>query len=169
MVGTYYKKRNEFSESHYNLPKQQCLFDIDKIKGEWLTFDINEGKEEATYVEYISLKYSNEENKKFDWNRIKFVALFELKFAMTERVKESMKLNCGTSGWAEFIMAQKLGMRFFYVIANNGQPPFSFFEYDMKIGTYIEIIEKLNYDKFNQTLKKESINYYWKNILKLLM
>lgn len=59
MRGTYYKKRNEFSEVHYLLPAQQCLFDIDKVKGEWLNLEINEGKQEAIYVEYTTLRHLN--------------------------------------------------------------------------------------------------------------
>lgn len=93
MAGTYYKKRNEFSEMHYQLPPQQCLFDIDKIKGEWLNFEINEGKEESTYVEYTTLKNISDNSLKFDVDRIKFIALFELKYCLSERVKNAMELN----------------------------------------------------------------------------
>lgn len=64
-------------------------------------------------------------------------------------------------------MAKKLAMRFFFVVATNGEPPFTFYEYDLKTGVYTQILTKLNYDKLNQTLKKESINYFWKNVLKL--
>jgi len=167
MAGTYFRKRNEFSEAHYDLPKQQCLFDIDRIKGEWLTFDISEGKEEATYVEYTRLKHSSE-LPKFDKSRIKFLALFELKYCFSERVQDAMLLKEGTSAWAEFMMAKDLGMRFFFVVASNGLPPFTFYEFDMISGTYFKIPIKLNYDIGNKSQKKACINYYWKSVLNLL-
>jgi hypothetical protein len=69
---------------------------------------------------------------------------------------------------AEFLMAKKLDMRFFFVVATNGQPPFTFYEYDLTNGVYTEFSQKLDYDKFNNTLKKYAINNYWQNVLKLM-
>lgn len=168
MAGTYYKKRNEFSEAHYLLPVQQGLFDIDKIKGEWLSFEINEGKEEATYVEYNMLKFANEADKRFNTDLIKYLAVFELKYCFAPRVKEAMELKQGTSSYAQFMMAKILGARFFFVVATNGLPPFSFYEYDMETGVYTELPKKLRYDVGNNTQKEACINYYWKEVVKLI-
>lgn len=94
--------------------------------------------------------------------------MFELKYVMCDRVQEAMRLNIGSSGWAEFIMAKKLDMRFFYVIATNGESPFTFYEYDLMTGEYKEAEYKLGYEKGNETLKRETLNWYWKDVLKLM-
>lgn len=167
MQGTYFEKRNEFSEMHYLLPAQQCMFDIDKMKAEWLSFDIDSTKENATYVEYTCLKHGNENYKKFDRERIKWIALFELKYRQCERVKTAMELNEGTASWAIFMLAKQMQARFFFVVATEGKPPFTFYEYDLKDGSYNELNQKLNYDPLNLTLKKETVNHYWSNTLKL--
>lgn len=129
MNKTYYKKRNNFSESHYKLPPAYGMFDIDTMFGEWLSLSDNVGtKQEATYIEYRCLKFDKDENR-FNEDRIKYVAIFELKYHYTENVVKSLDLKPGSPLWATFMLAKKINCRFFVVIATEGKSPFYFCEY----------------------------------------
>lgn len=156
---TYYKPRSEFSEAHYDLPGQCGMFDIDIMKGEWLKLDTISGKEETTFVEYRCLK--NGDNK-FNLDRFKPIAIFELKHHGTNRVKDLLDLPEGKSTWAAFMMSKKLDCRFFIVVATNGKNPFYFFEYD-KLGNRKKHLT-LDYSENN---REDKINKFWKK-LKLL-
>ena len=164
MNQTYYKKRNNFSESHYKLGRTPAMFDIDVMAGEWLELSENRGtKEDATYIEYKCLKFDKDENR-FNSDRIKWTALFELKYTPTERIKKSMELNPGDPLWAIFMLAKKLECRFFLVVATKGESPFYFFEYDTKTN------ERLPYKtmNFNYLIDdQEIIKSFWKNELLL--
>lgn len=159
---TFFQKRNTFSEAHYQLPNGYGMFDIDMVKGEWLNIDIESTKEEATYIEYRKLIHDKSQSK-FDIERFKPVALFELKFKRSDYVvKQFTEFKEGTSAWAELMFCKITNMRFFLVMADNGKPPYKFVEFDMD-GKPISINE-LN---FNNTNVKEMINHFWVNIIKI--
>ena len=79
-----------------------------------------------------------------------------------------MKLSAGTSAWAQFLLSKQIGARFFFVVATNGLPPFNFYEYDMATGEYSHILPPLDYNILNKEEKVKIINWYWKDILKLI-
>ena len=165
MNETYFKKRSDFSEAHYKLGRTPAMFDIDVMVGEWLNLDENRGtKQEATFIEYKCLKFEKDENR-FNDDRIKFNAVFELKYKGTKRVKSSMTLNPGEPLWAAFMLAKKLNSRFFLVVATDGQSPFYFFEYDIKTNKMLEM-KVLNFDY--QIDDPKVIQYFWKNELNLI-
>lgn len=129
MNKTYYSKRNDFSEAHYKLPRNCNMFDIDVMFGEWLELDATVStKENSTYIEYRTLKYDKDESR-FNEDRIKHVAIFELKYKPTDILKDKMVLNPGEPLWAAFMTAKKLKCRFFLVVATEGKSPFHFIEY----------------------------------------
>ena len=158
---TYFSPRNEFSEAHYDLPKQCGMFDIDLLQGQWLNLNMAASKKEAQYVEYRVLRHANT-HLKFNADRIRFEAFFELKFTGTDRVKECLKLPEGKSEWAFFMLAKIVGARFFIVVGTNGEAPFYFFEYTpegeaMKYKTLM----------YNSENRSEAINDFWQNELNL--
>jgi hypothetical protein len=164
MNKTFFSKRNDFSESHYKLPRSFGLFDIDILKAEWLSLKDNLcEKENATYIEYRCLKFDKDENR-FNSDRIKYIALFELKFKGNDILKEKMNMNPGEPLWEVFMTAKKLQCRFFLVVATEGKSPFYFFEYDINTN------QKLTYKtlKFNYEIDdKKIINDFWINELKI--
>lgn len=164
MNKTYYKKRNNFSESHYKLPPNYGMFDIDTMYGEWLSLSDNIGtKQEATYIEYRCLKFDKDENR-FNEDRIKYVAIFELKYHHTENVVNSLDLKPGSPLWATFMMSKQLGCRFFIVVATNGNKPFYFGEFS-HITNKVENWFTLNYDYTIDDPKV--IRDFWTNDLKI--
>ncbi len=135
MNKTYYQKRSDFSEAHYKLGRTPAMFDVDVMHGEWLHLAENRStKENATFIEYECLRFEKDENR-FNGDRIKFTALFELKHTATDRVRSSLKMNPGTPLWAVFMMAKQLQCRFFLVVASDGKSPFHFIEYCIETNT----------------------------------
>ena len=119
-----------FGLAHRKLPVNYGLFDIDSFVGKWLRLSKKEQQERGTFIEYRCLKFDKNENK-FNLDRINFVAMFEQKHKKTERIeKEYKEFKPGTAAWAELMFCQKLGMRFFLVLENNGYYPMEFIEYD---------------------------------------
>ena len=165
MNKTFFQKRNDVSESHYKLPRQCGMFDIDVMRGEWLQLHDNVStKEEATYIEFRCLKFDKDQNR-FNLDRVKHVAIFELKYKGSESLKEKMKLNPGEPLWAIFMTAKKLKCRFFLVVASEGKSPFYFIEYCTATNTIIKPIKKLTFDYKNDN--SEIINKFWNEQLKI--
>lgn len=166
MNKTYYKKRNDFSESHYKLPKSHAMFDIDVLNAKWLDLQKKSNNEDATYVEYRVNSFDHDNN--FEEDRISYVAMFELKFKATQFIKNAMKknneMNIGGPLWAAFMTAKKLNSRFFLVIATEGKAPFYFFEYCTETNIRLPY-KQLNYDytSDNQSLIRD----FWRNKLKI--
>lgn len=158
---TYFKKRNDFSEAHYQLPNQYAMFDIDILKGEWLQLNAESTKEDATYVEYRCLKFDNNENK-LNLDRFKLIAIFELKYKMTDKIKKDISLLPGTSLWGSFMLAKLIKTRFILVIATKGKQPYFFYEFDTN-GKH-KHLGTLKYEK--ETLI-ENINEFWRENLKI--
>lgn len=157
---TFHSKRNNFSELHYGLPGHYSMFDIDLLHGKWLDIDIKSTKEEATYIEYRCLKHDNNRNK-FNLDRFKPVALFELKHKGSEAVKKQfIELKEGTATWAEFMFCKLTGMRFFFVVATKGKAPYHFIEIATDTGKY-KHVGTLEEDT------KECVTLFWDNVLKL--
>lgn len=160
---TFYKKRNNFSELHYQLPGQYTMFDIDVVKAQWLNLDIESFKEEATYIEYRKLKNGNG-LEKFDLDTFKPIALFEFKHKRSKTVvEEYLSFKPGGAPWAELMFCKMTNMRFFLVMATNGKPPYKFVEFDMR-GKVIEPTNILDYDNKNYV---ENVNIFWDKIIKI--
>lgn len=165
MNQTYYKKRNDFSEAHYKLPRNYGMFDIDIMFGEWLNLTDNiSTKEEATYIEYRCLSHEKDGNR-FNEDRIKHIAIFELKYKGNGNLKEKMKLNTGEPLWAAFMTAKALRCRFFLVVASEGKSPFYFIEYCTKTNKRLPY-KTLNFDYKNDHAKE--IRKFWNNELKII-
>lgn len=161
---------NEFSSAHYNLGKQQCMFDIDLMVGEVvrpITGKIQKEVDHVTYVEYKQLRFARDENKKFDTNLVKFLSVFEYKYKDCEDVRKAMKLQQGSAAYAEFMLAKIIDARFFFVIATYGKPPFTFYEFDMNTGVPYEIEKRLMYEFGNEADITEKIVDFWQNVLHL--
>ena len=160
---TFYKKRNNFSEAHYQLPNQCGMFDIDVVKAQWLNLDFESSQEEATYIEYRKLKNGNG-FERFDLDTFKPIALFELKYKRSDALVQSfIDFKPGGVPWAELMFCKKTNMRFFLVIATNGKPPYKFIEFTMK-GEIIDPINILDFDN-NNVIK--NINIFWEKKIKL--
>jgi hypothetical protein len=169
MNETYYKKRNDFSESHYKLGRTPAMFDIDVMAGEWLELSENRGtKENATYIEYECLKFDKDDNQ-FNSDRIKWLALFELKYMAGDYLKSNLRnnteMNPGTPLWAVFMLAKKLKCRFFLVIATEGNSPFHFFEYCHQTNKRLPH-KTMHFDYLIDD--PELIKNFWKNELQLI-
>lgn len=162
---TFYEQRNPFSELHYQLRGQYCMFDIDLVKAEWLNVDIESSlpTEKATYIEYRKLKNGNG-LEKFDLDTFKPKALFEYKYKMLDHDYEKfISFKPGGAPWAELMFCKMTNMRFFLVIATDGKQPYKFVEFDM-IGKVIEPINILNYDNSNYV---ENVNVFWDKFIKI--
>lgn len=114
----------------------------------------------ATYL-------TDNENKKFDTNLVKFLSVFEYKYKDCEDVRKAMQLQQGSAAYAEFMLAKIIGARFFFVIATYGKPPFTFYEFDMNTGIPYEIEKRLMYELGNETDITEKIVDFWQNVLHL--
>ena len=159
---TYFQKRNDFSEAHYQLPQSYCMFDIDFCKGEWLNLEFDSTKENATYVEYRCLKFDNNQNR-FNLDRIKFVAIFELKHTGSDAVKDKIRdLKSGSPLWATYMLSLLIKCRFFVVVATKGKVPFHFVEYDEN-GDY-HFVGTLEYGEKDV---EETIRIFWNDTLKI--
>lgn len=160
MKGTYFEKRNNFSELHYELPANYGMFDVDLFQGQWLNIEIESTKKEATYIEYRCLRYDANGNK-FNLDRFKPVAMFEFKHNGSESVKKSIReLKEGSALWAEFMFCKIVGMRFFVVVATQGKVPFHFIEFNISTGNFTIAGTLTQYSK-------EAIIDFWKNTLHL--
>lgn len=162
---TFYKQRNPFSEMHYQLPGQYCMFDFDLVQAEWLNLDIESSRptEKATYIEYRKLKNGNG-LEKFNLDTFKPKALFEYKHKMSGSDYEKfISFKPGCAPWAELMFCKMTNMRFFLVIATDGKQPFKFVEFDM-IGKVIEPINTLNYD--NSNIQK-IVRVFWDKFIKI--
>lgn len=167
MNQTFFEKRNDFSESHYKLGRTPAMFDIDTMFGEWLNLHENVStKENATYIEYKCLKFEKDENR-FNEDRIKWTALFELKYNGSDDVKKKMVMNAGEPLWAVFMLAKKLSCRFFLVVATEGKTPFHFCEYDIKTNKMIKPVKTMNFDY--KTDDSKIIKDFWINQLNLFI
>jgi len=158
---TYFGVRNEFSEMHYDLPNNYGMFDIDVFQGKWMDINIESGKDNATYIEYRCLKYDKNDNR-FDVNRFKPIAFFELKFKKTDSVIKQLELPTGSSVWAAFMFSRMTDARFFVVVATNGNKPFHFLEYDDNGKK--KYIGALNYET---NKRSTAINCFWRDTLKI--
>lgn len=140
----YDNKGSEFGKMHRSLPKNFGMFDIDKIN---LTYSLQLKNQDSAFIEYQT---------DFRNNDCEFKALFELKFRMSDVVKQQIDCQTGTPTWAQLKMAEKLGCRYFIVVQDNGKPPFSFYEkfYD-NTTKYWGVLE------YNQENVTEKVNEFW--------
>ena len=141
-------KGTEFGKVHRLLPKNCCMFDIDKMKGK-AEIDLEIKKQNIAFIEYET-DFKNAD--------ISIKALFELKYKMSDMVKKAMEVKIGTSTFAQIKLSEKLNARFFIVIANNGLNPFEFYEY--KNNNF----EKVGILKYNENNKAEKINKLWEEL-----
>ena len=67
--------------------------------------------------------------------------------------------KCGTATWAQVKTAEKLGCRYFFVIATNGKQPFGFYEifYSFEIKDWGVL-------DYKNTNKAESVLDFWEKI-----
>ncbi len=75
-------------------------------------------------------------------------------------------MQFGTAIYAQKMMSKKLDMRYFIVVATEGKSPFAFYEIGDNIDNQADYkyIGTLNYTNEN---RREKVNEFWKNILKL--
>ena len=165
MNKTYHSKRNDFSEAHYKLPRNYNMFDIDVMFGEWLELEPSVSqKENATFIEYRTLRYDKDQSR-FNTDRIKHVAIFELKYKGTESLKKKMNLMPGEPLWAIFLTAKILNCRFFLVVATEGKSPFYFIEYCTKTNERIKDYKTLQFNYKNDDPKM--IKEFWNSELNI--
>lgn len=164
MGETYYKKRNNFSEAHYKLPRSYGMFDIDDLKGEWLRLSDNITSDiRTTYVEYRCLKFEKDDNR-FNLDRIKFTAIFEYKYTGNDYLKQKIEMNSGEPLWATFMLAKLIKCKFFLLVATNGDSPYHFIEFDINTN------RKLPYKTLNFDYKIDNPNVvleFWNNELNI--
>lgn len=112
------KKGTEFGEAHRDLPAFCGFTDID-MSTCVMAGELRNGveQEQGTFVEYRKLNS-------------RFVAIFELKQANSNDLKEGLEVRYGGTTWAQYIMCQRLKCRFFIVSVNGTKksPPFVFYE-----------------------------------------
>ena len=138
----------EFGDMHRKLPPKCGMFDIDKMSGNFNgTLELR--KAEVGFIEYRT-----------DWNNTEcnFIALFEVKHKYSEEVRKAMECGVGTATFAQKKLAEKIGARYFFVIANDGIQPFEFYE---MIDDKFTLIGKLDYNADNRT---EKVNEFWQKI-----
>lgn len=145
---TYAYVRNEFSEAHYDLPKQCAMFDVDSLHLS-ISADLICDKGDKMYLEYRT-----------EWNTgdVSFIAMFELKSNMNEYVDKFMRLSIGGQSYAQVKMCERLGCRYFVVIGTNGLPPFTFYEWDFENNSWSDALI-LNYSPNDRKLR---MNEFWK-------
>lgn len=144
-------KGSEFGQMHRELPPTYTMFDVDRLKAR-ITYDLDLKSQDTAFIEYRT---------NYDTMQIEFKALFEIRYKDTDFVRNSMKCEIGKAVWAQVQMCQRLGCRYFYVISTDGKQPFEFYE----LTNYKPVfVGKLNYTESD---KKEKVNYFWKNNLKL--
>ncbi len=157
--GTYHKKRNEFSELHYLLPKTCNMFDLDLF----LTSNDNS----ATFIE-SNCNFDADLQDKFNLDKFKPRAIFEYKHHYTMKVVDLLELPIYSSVWSAFMTAKMLNVRFFIIVATNGKAPFYFIEYDRAGIILMQGNRKYKVLDYTPETAKESINNFWKNELQLL-
>lgn len=109
---------SEFGNMHRTLPKTFGMFDFDRMKAT-AKVPLELVRQNIAFLEYKTI---------FRDGEINFTALFEIKHKDSPFVRDAMKCKCGTATWAQVKTAEKLGCRYFFVIATNGKQPFSFYE-----------------------------------------
>jgi len=142
-----------------NLPIQCGMTDIDNLfmsLGKDVSIHMN--GEESVYVEYrASLNPPDAD----------FVALFDLKHHSTKNLKKYIRgQKTGTWIFAQKLLCQKLGARFFIVVATNGDQPFMFIEIADNIdgNKNYRHVGTLSYEESNS---KEAWHSFWKDTLEL--
>lgn len=149
---TYAYIRNEFSEAHYDLPRHCAMFDVDSLHLS-ISADLV-CTNDKMYIEYST-----------DWDTgdVVFKAMYELKNNTNEYVEKFMKCSVGGQSYAQIKMCQKLGCRYFLVVATHGLAPFTFYEWSFLNNSWNEGLV-LNYSPNDRQIK---INAFWK-LLNLL-
>lgn len=149
---------SEFGLAHRDLPRSCTMFDVDRLDVD-IKLHLVADKQDYSFIEYRT-DFNNDD--------VDFIALFEVKYKSSQQVKNQFKTQKkGTATFAQKLMCQKLDMRYFYVIATEGDQPFYFVE----IGDNIhkrknyKYIGKLSYNDEN---RREKITRFWKEKLKLL-
>ena len=150
----YDHKGSEFGAIHRQLPIKCGMFDIDRMS--------------ATAVINLELKHQDvgflEYRTDFDNSNITWKALFEIKYKDSQFVQKAIECNIGTATWAQMKMCERLGCRYFIVVANYGKQPFTF--YEILDSQKYRLTGELDYiDRY--TDGKENIIYFWHDVLKL--
>lgn len=146
----YDGKGSEFGDIHRELPKYCGMFDIDRMSAEAnITLELT--KTETAFMEYRT---------DFNNSSIKFLALFEIKFKITDNVKNALDCPVGTSTWAQMQMCKKLNSRYFIVVGTEGLQPFEFYEIDLRDGRS-SFVYTLSYSEEN---KKDKITKCWQSL-----
>jgi hypothetical protein len=120
------KNMESFANMHRHLKNQDLMFDIDRCCAD-LTADVRlemlMTKENNLYTEY-----------KFVNNKVRFTALFEVKYKKTKSAAEALDPGKANS-IARLEMARLLNCRLFVVFETEGKQPFEFYEIDLKDGS----------------------------------
>lgn len=118
---------SEFGLIHRELPKDCCMFDIDRMSAK-AEINLELKRQEIAFIEYRT-----------DFNNCSVIwkALFEIKNQDSIEVRKALECPIGTSTFAQLKLAQLIGARFFYVIATMGIQPFHFYEIENQ-GIYID-------------------------------
>ena len=141
-------KGSAFGAMHRDLPKWLGMFDIDRVKAEF-SGGLELRREDVGFVEYYT---------DFKTTEVRFRALFEIKHHYTEWVGKAMECGVGSSTFAQKKMAEKLGARYFIVIANHGLQPFSFHEMVNDKFVFVGTLEYAKEDRY------EKVNAFWNRI-----
>ena len=145
---------SEFGLIHRELPKHCGMFDFDRMSAKAF-IDLELTKSDVGFMEYRT---------NFNKSDVDFVALFEIKHKSSVYVERILECKVGTAVFAQMKLCEKLGARYFIVIANNGNQPFTFYEltngFCSKVGV-LDFIDR-HFDG------KDAINNFWKNVLKLI-
>lgn len=146
---------SEFGLVHRKLPQRCAMFDLDRMSAT-AVINLELKQQDIAFLEYRT----NFQDSTIEWR-----ALFEIKFKDSEWVQKAISCGIGTATWAQLKLCERLGARYFIVIANRGIQPFVFYEINYQ-GDH-RIIGELNYNDKN-TDGIDAINNFWKNNLKLL-
>lgn len=145
---------SEFGLIHRKLPPNCCMFDIDKMSASAIV-NLEMTKQDIGFIEYRT---------NFDTAEVTWKALFEIKYKSSQFVYDAISCKIGTSTFAQLKLCERIGARYFIVVANEGKPPFTFFEI-FSDGSN-KIVGVLEYD--NKELDgKDKIREFWKNKLRL--
>ncbi len=151
----YDKKGSEFGEIHRRLPPQCCMFDIDKMSASAIV-NLEITKQDIGFLEYRT---------NFDTAEVIWKALFEIKYKASQYVYDAINCRVGTSTFAQLKLCEKIGARYFIVVATNGISPFTFFEiFNDRSNVIIGTLEYKDRD----TDGREKIREFWRDKLMLL-
>jgi len=148
----YDNQGSEFGFIHRDLGQGYYMFDIDGIKAS-IEYDLTLRRENELFVEYRHLSK----------DKIKFLAIYEVKAKETKYSKNCLELNNSTS-IVRLEIAKRLESRLFVVFGTNGNQPFKFFEIDVNSGDN-NFIGILSYDKDNPKKREQTVKSFWANIL----